>query len=108
MKHEKLCVCCIQSCDFLLVLFALCFASGSWDLLCEEISKLVATAGGIWGGAAGGAAGYTLTFAIAYLRDFGLDYRILSESLETMVPWSILLCIRMVLKVSLTFWKIFK
>ncbi|CAL1139708.1 unnamed protein product [Cladocopium goreaui] len=54
----------------------------------KEISKLVAVAGGIWGGAAGGAAGYTLTFAIAYLRDFGLDYRILSESLETMVPWS--------------------
>ena len=54
----------------------------------KEISKLVTLAGGIWGGAAGGAAGYTLTFAIAYLRDFGLDYRILSESLETMVPWS--------------------
>ena len=71
-------------------------ASGSWDCLCQEISKLVAIAGGIWGGAAGGSAGYTLTFAIAYLRDFGLDYRILSESLETMVPWSILLCIRMV------------
>lgn len=55
----------------------------------QEISKLVTLAGGIWGGAAGGAAGYTLTFAIAYLRDFGLDYRILSESLETMVPWSL-------------------
>ena len=75
--------------------------SGSWDGLCQEISKLVAVAGGIWGGAAGGAAGYTLTFAIAYLRDFGLDYRILSESLETMVPWSVLLCIRLVLKKSL-------
>lgn len=45
-------------------------------------------AGGLWGGASAGSAGYTLTFAIAYLRDFGLDYRILSESLETMVPWS--------------------
>ena len=91
----------MQSCDCLLVLFALCLSSGSWDGLFQEISKLVAVAGGIWGGAAGGAAGYTLTFAIAYLRDFGLDYRILSESLETMVPWSILLCIRLVLKVSL-------
>lgn len=68
---------------------------------CEEISKLVALAGGIWGGAAGGAAGYTLTFAIAYLRDFGLDYRILSESLETMVPWSTLLCFRMLCAVVL-------
>ncbi|CAK9108699.1 unnamed protein product [Durusdinium trenchii] len=54
----------------------------------KEISKLVSMAGGLWGGASAGSAGYTLTFAIAYLRDFGLDYRILSESLETMVPWS--------------------
>ncbi|CAE7518927.1 ads-1 [Symbiodinium sp. CCMP2456] len=54
----------------------------------KEVSKLVSKAGGIWGGASSGAAGYTLTFAIAYLRDFGLDYRILAESLETMAPWS--------------------
>ncbi|CAE8733091.1 unnamed protein product [Polarella glacialis] len=47
----------------------------------------------VWGGAASGEAGYALTFAIAYLRDFGMDYRILSESLETMAPWS---CIRTV------------
>lgn len=53
-----------------------------------EISKLVQAAGGLWGSKASGKAGYTLTFAIAYLRDFGLDHRILSESLETMVPWS--------------------
>ena len=54
----------------------------------KEVTKLVSKAGGIWGGASSGAAGYTLTFAIAYLRDFGLDYRILAESLETMAPWS--------------------
>ena len=54
----------------------------------KEVAKLVSRAGGIWGGASSGAAGYTLTFAIAYLRDFGLDYRILAESLETMAPWS--------------------
>jgi len=47
-------------------------------------------AGGIWGGGAAGEAGYALTFAIAYLRDFGLDHRILSESLETMAPWSVI------------------
>jgi len=52
------------------------------------LAQLVARAGGMWGGATSGEAGYALTFAIAYLRDFGLDYRILSESLETMAPWS--------------------
>lgn len=52
------------------------------------LAPLVSRFGGMWGGAAAGEAGYALTFAIAYLRDFGLDYRILSESLETMAPWS--------------------
>jgi len=52
------------------------------------LAQLVSRMGGVWGGASSGEAGYALTFAIAYLRDFGLDYRILSESLETMAPWS--------------------
>jgi len=52
------------------------------------LSPLVRRAGGMWGGASSGEAGYALTFAIAYLRDLALDYRILSESMETMVPWS--------------------
>ncbi|CAF4411975.1 unnamed protein product, partial [Rotaria magnacalcarata] len=34
-----------------------------------------------------GLKGYTLTFMIAYLRDIGLDYRIVAESFETSVPW---------------------
>lgn len=49
---------------------------------------LVRSAGGVWGGGRSGEAGYALTFAIAYLRDVLLDYRLLSESLETMVPWT--------------------
>lgn len=28
-----------------------------------------------------------LTFAIAYLRDLGLDYYVISESFETSAPW---------------------
>lgn len=54
----------------------------------RRLRKLVKGSGGLWGGAASGEAGYSLTFAIAYIRDFGLDYKILSESLETMAPWS--------------------
>jgi len=54
----------------------------------KVLGPLVRQAGGLWGGASSGEAGYALTFAIAYLRDFGFDYHILSESLETMAPWS--------------------
>jgi alkyldihydroxyacetonephosphate synthase len=55
----------------------------------RALTKLLKGTGGLWGGAASGEAGYALTFAIAYLRDFGLDYQILSESLETLAPWSV-------------------
>mmetsp|Transcript_61887 Transcript_61887/g.147649 ORF Transcript_61887/g.147649 Transcript_61887/m.147649 type:complete len:1425 (+) Transcript_61887:1-4275(+) len=54
----------------------------------RAVAKLASQAGGIWGGSSAGEAGYALTFAIAYLRDFGLDHGILSESFETMAPWS--------------------
>lgn len=54
----------------------------------RSLRRLVSDAGGMWGGASSGEAGYALTFAIAYLRDFGLDYQILSESLETLAPWT--------------------
>jgi alkyldihydroxyacetonephosphate synthase len=53
-----------------------------------SLQSLVRQAGGMWGGATAGESGYALTFAIAYIRDFGLDHQVLSESLETMVPWS--------------------
>lgn len=54
----------------------------------RSVRQLVRRADGLWAGASSGEAGYTMTYAIAYLRDFGLDHKILSESLETMVPWS--------------------
>jgi alkyldihydroxyacetonephosphate synthase len=31
---------------------------------------------------------YFLTFMIAYIRDFGMEFRYLAESFETTVPWS--------------------
>ncbi|MDE3155166.1 MAG: FAD-binding oxidoreductase [Acidobacteriota bacterium] len=42
----------------------------------------------VWGGSENGRRGYSLTFAIAYLRDFFSDYNIAAESFETSVPWS--------------------
>jgi len=54
----------------------------------RSLQRLLKDSGGLWGGAASGEAGYALTYAICYIRDFGLDHQILSESLETMVPWS--------------------
>jgi len=58
------------------------------DVQKRMLWPLVRQAGGTWGGGSSGEAGYALTFAIAYLRDFCLDYRMLCESMETMVPWS--------------------
>jgi alkyldihydroxyacetonephosphate synthase len=41
----------------------------------------------VWGGAENGRRGYSLTFAIAYLRDFFSRFAIVAESFETSVPW---------------------
>lgn len=43
---------------------------------------------GIVAGAKNGQRGYMLTFAIAYIRDFLLQFNILGETFETTVPWS--------------------
>lgn len=43
---------------------------------------------GLAGGAESGKRGYHLTYIIAYLRDFAMDYYFLSESFETAVPWT--------------------
>ncbi|MEZ5293656.1 MAG: FAD-binding oxidoreductase [Vicinamibacterales bacterium] len=53
----------------------------------RELRRIAARHGGIWGGAENGRGGYTLTFAIAYLRDFFSQYGIAAESFETSVPW---------------------
>jgi len=55
-----------------------------------ELQRLVRRSKGLWGGSSSGEAGYAMTFAIAYLRDFGLDHCILAESLETCAPWSVI------------------
>ncbi|HEY7792219.1 MAG TPA: FAD-binding oxidoreductase [Vicinamibacterales bacterium] len=52
------------------------------------LRKLAKRHGAVWGGAENGRRGYSLTFAIAYLRDFFSQYHIAAESFETSVPWS--------------------
>ncbi len=51
------------------------------------VNRLAAQYGGVAGGAANGRRGYMLTYAIAYIRDFLIDYQILGETYETTVPW---------------------
>jgi len=44
--------------------------------------------GGLKAGSENGKRGYELTFAIAYIRDFVMEYYLLAESFETSVVWS--------------------
>lgn len=50
--------------------------------------RLAAKHKGFKGGAENGSRGYQLTFGIAYIRDFIMNYYLLAESFETSVPWS--------------------
>lgn len=54
----------------------------------HALREIASSHGGVLAGSRVGKAGYDLTFAIAYLRDFALNYGILGESFETFVPWS--------------------
>jgi len=54
----------------------------------SAVRKICMKYGAIRGGAESGIRGYFLTFMIAYLRDFGLNYGFLSESFETSVRWT--------------------
>lgn len=58
------------------------------DLQKKLLVPLVKKAGAMWGGSESGESGYAMTFAIAYIRDVVMDYKVLAESLETQVPWS--------------------
>ncbi len=54
----------------------------------KKVYAIAAQYGGIKGGEENGKRGYFLTYMIAYIRDFGFDYWLISESFETAVPWS--------------------
>ena len=54
----------------------------------KEIYGIAARHGGLKAGAENGRRGYQLTYSIAYIRDFLMNYYIIAESFETSVAWS--------------------
>ncbi len=64
---------------------------GSASEVAEQEKRLYAIAdkfGGMKGGEENGIRGYFLTYIIAYLRDFGFNYKFMAESFETTVPYT--------------------
>jgi alkyldihydroxyacetonephosphate synthase len=54
----------------------------------EALYRIAVRHGGMKAGGENGRRGYQLTFSIAYIRDFLMNYYIIAESFETSVPWS--------------------
>ena len=54
----------------------------------KDLYRIAARHGGMKAGPENGRRGYQLTFSIAYIRDFLMNYYIIAESFETSVPWS--------------------
>lgn len=55
--------------------------------LARRVERLARRHGGFPAGAGAGKDGYSLTFGIAYIRDFLLQYWTMGDSFETAVPW---------------------
>ncbi|XP_076623716.1 alkyldihydroxyacetonephosphate synthase [Colletes latitarsis] len=75
--------------DQLCVATLLFESSTSADVAAQErkIYSIAKQHNGVPAGETNGERGYVLTFVIAYIRDLGLEYYILSESFETSVSW---------------------
>jgi alkyldihydroxyacetonephosphate synthase len=54
----------------------------------RDLYRIAARHGGMKAGADNGRRGYQLTFSIAYIRDFLMNYYIIAESFETSVAWT--------------------
>ncbi len=54
----------------------------------QDIYRIAAKHGGMKAGAENGRRGYQLTYSIAYIRDFLMNYYIIAESFETSCAWS--------------------
>ncbi len=54
----------------------------------RDLYRIAARHGGMKAGDENGRRGYQLTFSIAYIRDFLMNYYIIAESFETSVPWT--------------------
>jgi alkyldihydroxyacetonephosphate synthase len=63
-------------------------ATAEVDYQSKRIYALAKKYGGLAAGEEHGRRGYMLTYAIAYIRDFLLQYHIIGETFETTVPWS--------------------
>jgi alkyldihydroxyacetonephosphate synthase len=53
----------------------------------KKVLDIAIAHGGLSAGEENGKRGYMLTFVIAYIRDCGLDFGVVSESFETSIPW---------------------
>ncbi len=53
----------------------------------RDLYRIAARHGGMKAGSENGRRGYQLTFSIAYIRDFLMNYHIIAESFETSVSW---------------------
>jgi alkyldihydroxyacetonephosphate synthase len=60
----------------------------------RDLYRIAARHGGMKAGGENGRRGYQLTYSIAYIRDFLMNYYIIAESFETSVAWSdaLMLC----------------
>ena len=70
---------------------ATCLFEGPKDICTQQMTDMFAIAakyGGISGGAENGLKGYQLTYMIAYIRDFIIEFGAVAESFETSCPWS--------------------
>jgi len=54
----------------------------------RDLYRIAARHGGMKAGSENGRRGYQLTFSIAYIRDFLMNYYVIAESFETSVSWS--------------------
>jgi alkyldihydroxyacetonephosphate synthase len=54
----------------------------------REVYRIAARHGGMKAGSENGRRGYQLTYSIAYIRDFLMNYYIIAESFETSCAWS--------------------
>ena len=54
----------------------------------RDLYRIASRHKGMKAGAENGRRGYQLTYSIAYIRDFLMNYYIIAESFETSVPWT--------------------
>ncbi|XP_071942091.1 alkyldihydroxyacetonephosphate synthase, peroxisomal-like [Antedon mediterranea] len=70
--------------------FATLLFEGTKEEVAAQEKRVYAIAsqfGGLASGEDNGQRGYLMTYAIAYIRDIGLDYFVIAESFETSIPW---------------------